>query len=88
MVACFLQAELSSRRRTGRGGRSLVATAAIARTERRSSTSLHGVCVFGVSNQRYLRAANVQLTAYALTGFPVEVERLVGTSRRMGRWAQ
>ncbi len=72
-----------------------------------------GIRVFGVSNQRFLRAAravergdlflplilagrrrddliclegHLRLTAYALAGFPHEIECLVGTARTMDRW--
>jgi hypothetical protein len=31
---------------------------------------------------------HLRLTAYALAGFPIEVECLVGTARRMDRWAR
>ena len=31
---------------------------------------------------------NLRLTAYAIEGFPIEVEALVGTARTMARWAQ
>ncbi|MHB1595891.1 MAG: hypothetical protein ACYCO9_22655 [Streptosporangiaceae bacterium] len=74
-----------------------------------------GVCVFGVSNQRFLDAADavtrgerfgplilagqrlddlvcveghLRLTGYALAGFPVQVECLIGTAPTMGRWAR
>lgn len=73
-----------------------------------------GVSVFGVSNQRFLDAADavargerfgplilagqrlddlvcveghLRLTGYALAGFPVTVECLIGTAPTMGRWA-
>jgi hypothetical protein len=73
-----------------------------------------GVCVFGVSNERFLDAArsiskgerfaplilagqqvddlvclegHLRLTGYALAGFPVQVECLIGTAPTMGRWA-
>ena len=72
-----------------------------------------GTKVFGVSNRRFLSAAqavergerfpppilagrrrdrliclegHLRLTAYALAGFPHEVECLVGTARTMDRW--
>ncbi len=74
-----------------------------------------GVRVFGVSNRRFVAAADavrrgefflplilagrrrntlvcleghLRLTAYALAGFPVAVECLVGTARAMDRWAR
>lgn len=74
-----------------------------------------GVRVFGVSNQRFLDAADavtrgerfgplilagrqlddlvgleghLRLTGYALAGFPVAVECLIGTAPTMGRWAR
>lgn len=74
-----------------------------------------GVRVFGISNQRFLDAADavargerfpplilagphyddlvcleghLRLTGYALAGFPVEVECLIGTAPTMGRWAR
>lgn len=74
-----------------------------------------GILVFGVSNQRFLDAADavargerfgplilagqrlddlvcveghLRLTGYALAGFPVQVECLIGTAPTMGRWAR
>jgi hypothetical protein len=72
-----------------------------------------GITVFGVSNQRFVRAAravergepfpplilagrrrddliclegHLRLTAYALAGFPREIDCLVGTAPAMDRW--
>jgi hypothetical protein len=65
-------------------GRFVAAARAVRRGEPFSPLILAGrrrdtlVCVEG----------HLRLTAYALAGFPVEVECLVGTARAMGRWAR
>jgi len=65
-------------------GRFIAAARAVRRRERFSPLILAGprpetlVCLEG----------HLRLTAYALAGFPVEVECLVGTAQAMDRWAR
>lgn len=65
-------------------GRFVAAARAVRRGERFAPLILAGprpetlVCLEG----------HLRLTAYALAGFPVEVECLVGTARAMDRWAR
>jgi len=65
-------------------GRFIAAARAVRRGERFAPLILAGprpetlVCLEG----------HLRLTAYALAGFPIEVECLVGTARAMDRWAR
>jgi hypothetical protein len=64
--------------------RFLSAAAAVTRGERFPPLILAGVQLDGL----VCLEGNLRLTGHALAGFPVEVECLVGTAPRLGRWAQ
>ncbi len=64
--------------------RFLAVASAIAGGERFPPLILAGVQLGGL----VCLEGNLRLTGYALAGFPVEVECLVGIDRAMGRWAQ
>jgi hypothetical protein len=74
MIALFLLGELGSQR-WGDGIRA--ALDAAGRTETLITAADHGlICLEG----------HLRLTAYALAGFPREVDCLIGTARTMDRW--
>ena len=60
------------------------AAAAVARGERFPLLIVAGVAL----GELVCLEGNLRLTGYALAGFPVEVECLVGTAPTLGRWAR
>ncbi|WP_245790508.1 hypothetical protein [Streptomyces monashensis] len=89
MIACFLSGEQSSRR-FGRNRRSRLTAGGLAeRLLTHPDLSDAGANHVGERQDDLVcLEGHLRLTAYALAGFPADIECLVGTAPARGRWAR